>query len=304
MIKNLIASSLILLTLLSVFCAKKEEAKVSGSSGTAKTDVAKPALSDEKAAMGNPSPEKEEAAKSKLSSADIPSFKTNFIADFNTAKDRSLEYSIDLTYRTSDITISREELLKIISKYGFLLSSSASISEYDSRVNVVFSIKAAEMYNALIDLKSIGNLVNESINVTDHTETVIWNGIKNNREKERIDRKLKTVSQVGAENKYLEQREESLEASEDNLDNVKFDEWKIKDRVYWANLKVNLLGPEPPHRVLVPNFKEALIDFFNNFLKLIYVFITILPFIIIIGILFWKWKWMKEKFSSLFKKRP
>ncbi len=210
------------------------------------------------------------------------SFTTNFIAPFENSSERYIEYSIELNYNTNNVFLSREELLKIISKYGFLINSKSSIYSGYSSVSAVFSIKANELYNALIDLNKIGKLTSETISTEDFTENMTWNKIKIQREKSRIERKNKIINQVDPQNKYLENREESLENSENAMDESVFEEWKAKDKVKWAKIVINLNGPEIPKKVTLPDYKSSLIEMTNSFLDFTVVLLKLSPYIILL----------------------
>jgi hypothetical protein len=140
----------------------------------------------------------------------------------------------------------------------------------------------------LQQIDKLGILKNENISVVDHTENMAWQKIKIDREQLRTVRKNQTIKDVSSSLKTWTDRERSLEQSEDALDQAKFEEWKINDKISWAHLIVYVKGPDQPDRIKVPAFRDAFVGVANMLLNILYALIWLAPFIIVFLIIWLK----------------
>ncbi|TGK82239.1 DUF4349 domain-containing protein [Leptospira noumeaensis] len=219
-----------------------------------------------------------------------------FVPIQNTTE-RLLEYQVQLNYQTPDLIKTRKDLLSFITKYGFIESSSA-VNMDSPYMNLRVHIKSEKLYEALIELDTYGVLLSEDISTVDHTEGMVWQKIKSNREKLRLVRRTNANNQTSANSKNWEAIEEAITDSENNLDNSEHEIWKIKDKVKWATLSINFTTPIPADRIQVPVYKNAFIGILNLFLELTYYFIWILPLVIVFGILYFPLKKIYQHFKK------
>jgi len=241
----------------------------------------------------------DKAKKKQIRKQDIKKgFKAHFLLPFEKTADRFLEYKVNLIYKCDDLLESRQSLLGITSKYGFVKQSNSSAEGSNSYMTVDLFIKSNLIYDALKDLNELGILESERITVIDHTEDMVRAERKRRREQTRIIRKNKAISTVSAAAKTWKDREDSLERSENELDRMDHKKWKINDSVSWAKVHIYLKGPDIPERIDVPNYQDAFVGILNTLLKMLYAVIILSPFIIIIGLILWK----RKKIFSIFKK--
>ncbi len=197
-------------------------------------------------------------------------------------RDRLLEYTVNLQYRTGDLSQSRSELYKIIARYGFLNQSSTGESDRLTH-NSQFRVRATDLLEVIDQLKAVGELESESITTTDHTENMAWQERRARREAVRSERR-KTGPVTAAS---WDERENLISQSEDTLDQAAHEKWKIQDRVAWANFSVTLQGPQAPAKIEVPRFENALVGMLNWLMALLYGLIYIAPVVAIAGGLAW-----------------
>ncbi|MEQ9362961.1 MAG: DUF4349 domain-containing protein, partial [Leptospirales bacterium] len=191
-------------------------------------------------------------------------------------EDRLLEYKIQVTYRTDDYRLARQSLLEIAGKHGHLTNSYASTDPTWS-MNTSMRIRVAEMYGVLKELDRLGELESEQIQSTDHTENMVLAERQYRRERLRLVRRSAAARQTPAANKTWAQREQLIEQSEDRQDQAEHEQWKINDRVNFAQIDVHLLGPELPVQVEVPPYQNAFLILVNWFLELLYAMILAAP---------------------------
>lgn len=223
----------------------------------------------------------------------------HFIAPMELAKERLLEYRVDLTYECTDLVKSRMELLGIVSKRGFIKNSSASVETHKAFMTSDLMVKSEKLYDILQELDRVGVLRAETITVTDHTEQMVLQDRKVKREQTRITRKNIAAGQVTAAAKNWNDIENSLERSEDTLDTSEHARWQIRDKVAWAWVHVSLKGPDVPNRIEVPRYSDAFKGLVNVFLWLIYALVYIIPFAILAGLIIWK----REKIAGIFRRK-
>lgn len=204
----------------------------------------------------------------------------------NTNLDRLIEYNIDLSYESTDLINTRKQLLSFVSKYGFLESSSAE-NIRSPYMSLKIRVSADKLYESLQELDKLGNLLSENISTIDHTEGMVWQKRKITRERLRQIRRGLASRQVSTNSKNWQEIEESVSSSEDQLDLAEQESWKINDRVKWATITLSYRTPVPPDAIQVPAYKNAFIGLLNLFLELTYYLIWILPFIAILGGLFY-----------------
>ncbi len=199
------------------------------------------------------------------------------------AKGRLLEYIVTLNYSYKDFSQSRKLLLNIASRYGFVKSANSYLNEDSPSMTTEIHVRSESIYEVLTELDALGELTSENITVQDHTENSIWQARKLRREQIRGARRSQAMAVDPAARTYQE-RENSLAQSEDSQDLAEQEQWKIRDRVAFAKITVQLQGPEAPAKIEVPVYRNAWVGFLNFLLKLVYVLIYILPFPIIGGL--------------------
>lgn len=202
-------------------------------------------------------------------------------------EDRLLEYSITLTYRTEDYRAARQQLIELAGKYGYIMNSYAS-TEPAWSMNTTMRVRAAEMYLALKELDALGELESEQINSTDHTESMVLASRQFRRERLRLARRNAAANQTPAANKSWAEREQLIEQSENRQDQAEHEQWKINDRVSFAQIEVRLLGPDLPVQIDVPPYQNAFVILLNGMLHLLYAMILGLPLLLIFALLWLK----------------
>jgi hypothetical protein len=251
-------------------------------------EPAKRAMSVEEA--GAVKDKKAEAGDEVMKADDGRGLQGHFLAPMDLAKERLLEYRVDLTYETKNILASRRALLGIVAKYGFIKGSSAALDERTALVASDVFVKSDKLYETLQELDAVGTLLSENIAVTDHTENMVLQERKVKREQVRMGRRGAAAAQVGGGAKNWNDIENSLSQSEEGLDAAEHAKWQIRDKVAWACIHVNLNGPEQPGRVKVPKYVNAFIGLVNFLLILVYVLIYLAPFAAVAGVIVWKRK--------------
>jgi hypothetical protein len=223
----------------------------------------------------------------------------HFLTPMELGRERLLEYKVDLTYETRELMKSRQELLGIVAKYGFIKGSNASLEDkIPMSVSDVY-VKSDKLYEALLEFDRVGTLLAEHISVMDHTEEMALQERTVKREQLRIGRKNAAVAQVAPAAKNWNDIENSLAQSEDRLDAAEHATWKIRDKVAWALIHVNLKGPDQPDRIIVPRYSDAFIGMINILLGFLYIILYILPFAVIAGLIIWKWK----QIAAIFRRK-
>lgn len=203
--------------------------------------------------------------------------------------ERLLEYQVQLSYQTQDLIKTRKDILGFSTKYGYIESSSA-VNTDSPYISLRIHIRSEKLYEALMELDTYGVLLNEDISTVDHTEGMVWQKIKSNREKIRLARRSNANNQTSANSKNWQAIEEAVTDSENNLDSSEHEIWKIKDRVKWATLNINFSTPIPADKVQIPTYKNAFVGILNLFLELTYYLIWMLPFLLLAGILYFPLK--------------
>lgn len=202
--------------------------------------------------------------------------------------DRLLEYSITLTYRTEAYREARQSLLQLAAKHGHVVSSYAS-TDPNWSMNTTMRIRVAEMYTVLKELDQLGALESEQINSTDHTEGMVLAERQYRRERVRLIRRNSAANRTPAANKTWAQREQLIEQSESRQDAAEHEQWKIQDRVSFAQIEVRLLGPDVPVQIEVPPYQNAFIILLNLLLEIFYAMIVGAPLL-----LFLLFLWIKR----------
>jgi len=261
------------------------------------------AASEEKGAAGLPesvadkeSDElKREAAPGKLNEGGVGII-GHFLEPMEFAKERLLEYRIDLTYESGNLQKSRHELLAIVSKYGFIKDANTSLQDQPPEVVSDLFIKSEKIYEALQELDRVGTLVSEQISVTDHTEEMVLQERTVKREQLRVARKNTAAGQVTPAVKSWSEIDNSLTLSEDKLDAAEHGKWKIRDKVAWALIHVNLKGPD---RITVPKYFNAVVGMINFLLKLLWIVIYLIPFMAVAALIIWK----RKAIAGIFRRK-
>ncbi|MCB1177861.1 MAG: hypothetical protein KDK36_09805, partial [Leptospiraceae bacterium] len=201
----------------------------------------------------------------------------------------------NLSFQVNNISEAREKLIKIAKINSILKNSNTNISESTEMLNAEIYTPVDKMYETILLLGNIGTLTNETVSTEDWTEHNQLQKIKTEREITRSKRRSKAASSGKAENWTWKDREELLERSEDNLDMAKMENWKIQDKIKWAKIRIYIHGGESGFKIHVPNYKNAFVSSINFFLNAIYVFLWILPFGVIIMILYFGIRWLRMR---------
>ncbi len=220
----------------------------------------------------------------------------HFLEPMDFAKERLLEYRIDLTYESGNLQKSRHELLAIVAKYGFIKDANTSLQDQPPEVVSDLLIKSEKIYEALQELDRVGTLVSEQINVTDHTEEMVLQERTVKREQLRVARKSAAAGQVAPTVRSWSEIDGSLSQSEDRLDTAEHGKWKIRDKVAWALIHVNLKGSD---RITVPNYFNAVVGMINFLLKLLWIVIYLIPFMAVAALIVWK----RKAIAGIFKRK-
>ncbi|MBL8019126.1 MAG: DUF4349 domain-containing protein [Leptospirales bacterium] len=211
------------------------------------------------------------------------------------AQGRLLEYRVNVSYRSTDLLAGRTLLFDIASRRGFLRNSYASSNS--SSMQIEMAVRSSELYDTLKELDRAGELREEQITVSDHTENDFAQELKATREEKRMLRRNLALQGDAAARNWTE-RDAALARSEDETDAARLEKWRIQDRVNWATIHVSLQGPDLPAPVQVPNYRNAFVGLLNMLLELIYGIIYLSPFLVLGGILFWN----RKRILGLFKR--
>ena len=212
------------------------------------------------------------------------------------ASDRMLEYSIQLNFRSDSILKSREVAFEVARKYGFL-SSSRTYAYGTQHFRATLRVSSDRLYEALKELEAAGTLNESTVDVTDHTADLVWQSIKLDREQLRTLRRQNLQNRTNAQNQI--QAENLISSSEDQQDQAKFEKWKIRDRVKWATVNISVQGPEATNVIEVPEYKNAFINITNSLLALTYWLLENILWLLILGVLIWKWRTIWNAMKSL-----
>jgi hypothetical protein len=203
-------------------------------------------------------------------------------------KSRMLEYNIHLRYKIESIPDTRKKILEVVKKNSYIKSSSTSInSEKIGSLQLEIQTPVEKMYDTLLDLDKLGALIEENIYTIDHTESNEWQKIQIIREELRSSRRSKATASGKAENWTWKDREELLEKSEDNLDQAKFETWKIKDKVNWAKLNITFAKNDNSIGIEFPSYKDYFINSINFLLSLTAYLIYLIPISILLGLIYY-----------------
>lgn len=275
---------IIIVIVITLCCAKKEQPEESDSKLEFNTQLEKKSVPGTK------------LKNKKLSKQNL---ETPFISKFEIGNQRLLEYTLHLSYDCNNLIKSRETLLKLIQKYGFIKNSRTNTETKQPTLWAEIHIKQNTIYQAVLDFKLLGKLISEEITVIDHTENYKLYTIKELRNKLRITRRSNATKNTPQISKTWINKEEALERSEEQFDQSKFEKWKINDRINWAKINITLLGPKNADKIIIPNFKNALIAITNAFLWLAYFLTALTPFIIITLLIYFN----RTKISKLFSNK-
>ncbi|HPA70761.1 MAG TPA: DUF4349 domain-containing protein [Spirochaetota bacterium] len=221
--------------------------------------------------------------------------KSMLVRPMEKAAERLLEYHVSLEYQCADFQKARQELLAIVSQYGFIRSGRTDISGTSS-LNLGIAVQAKDLYRFLLDMDRIGKLSGERINVNDLTEQMVLSQRQARREDIRLQRKTRGLAGISAAARNWQTIEESIARSEDSQDQAEHRKWQVMDRVNWASVSVSL---EPLGAVHVPPYKKALYELLDLVLWIPYALIYLTPIILIFMLIRWKW----NSISGMFKKK-
>jgi hypothetical protein len=233
-------------------------------------------------ASSNASPQ--DASKEQVA---IPDLKDISMPSKGSAWGRSLAYTMSLTYSCDKFLDARKQLIAIVPRYGFLISSETSIDDYSSSLSAVFKIRVDSLYNFIDAIQSIGHLQHEQINGIDHTGDLFFTALQIKRQKERIVRKADIVASTKTSSRAFDYREEDLMNQEDKLDKVEYDKWQFNDSIEWIEVHVQLNGPQKVYQenvaITVPEYKKHIFAVISSVLNLSILLIYVLPYLLIIG---------------------
>lgn len=212
---------------------------------------------------------------------------------FTEAKDRLLEYNVQLNYKCDDFRKARLVILDVASRYGFVRSGYTDIYR-DSNMMIHVSVQAAHLYRFLRELDSIGELFKEHINVNDLTEQLVLAQRQSRREQVRIERKNRAMTGLSAQSKNWTAIDQSLERSEDASDRAEHSKWQIADRVAWAKITINI---EPTGEIRIPPYKKALYWLVETALETVYSLIYLIPLLVVVFLIWWQ----RGRIAGIFK---
>ncbi|HPB81589.1 MAG TPA: DUF4349 domain-containing protein [Spirochaetota bacterium] len=212
---------------------------------------------------------------------------------FTEAKDRLLEYNVNLNYKCDNFKKARLVILDVASRYGFIRSGYTDIYR-DSNMTVHVSVQAAHLYRFLRELDSIGELFKEHINVNDLTEQLVLAQRQSRREQVRIERKNRAMTGLSAQSKNWTAIDQSLERSEDASDRAEHSKWQIADRVAWAKITINI---EPTGEIRIPPYKKALYWLVETALETVYAVIYLIPLLVVVFLIWWQ----RGRIAGIFK---
>lgn len=208
------------------------------------------------------------------------------------ATGRLLEYQVSLTLESTNLAASRRQLLSLIPKYGFLLSSSWQSDA--TGFSISLKVRTTALYEALLTFPEAGLVTSERIMVTDHTEPSFISSIRANRAALRTARGP-VPGQQGQDN---------YRADEDADDAEKINRWRIGDRITWASVHIYCRGPELPARVRVPNFQRTLVETVNGILAFLVDLIPAIPFLLLVLVIVLNRQRIKTVFSRKKQEKP
>ena len=145
--------------------------------------------------------------------------KSMLVRPMEKAAERLLEYHVSLEYQCADFQKARQELLAIVSQYGFIRSGRTDISGTSS-LNLGIAVQAKDLYRFLLDMDRIGKLSGERINVNDLTEQMVLSQRQARREDIRLQRKTRGLAGISAAARNWQTIEESIARSEEDRKSV------------------------------------------------------------------------------------
>lgn len=225
-----------------------------------------------------------------------------FFGDFETAKNRYLEYNVQISGRSDDLAVSRLMLLSLIKEYGFIRSVSTNVKGDRPRVSADFYIKTENLTEVLKKMQQFAILESEQVTSKDYTADIVRNRISARREAYRIARRERSSKVFSYSQKNWKNVEDALSNAEDRLDQSEFEKWSINDKISWAKVSFSLEGPFKGKAVKIPKYKNALIVLAQFFVDLGYIFIILIPLWVFIIFVYIKRKWFAKVFLSKVKK--
>ncbi|MCB1172463.1 MAG: DUF4349 domain-containing protein [Leptospiraceae bacterium] len=200
------------------------------------------------------------------------------------AQTRLLEYKVDLQIESKDLLQSRKNMLAIVQKYGFIVTSNVEAGTtpwLQGRLRV----KSDSLYEVLLQSSTLGSIQAESIQVIDHTENDVLQ--KRKIQRSEIQQARRTRSLANTERKDWAARERLLSESEEKEDQASQERWRIQDRVSWAEVTIHINGPRQAPQISVPLYQEALIDLVNGLLYLSWLSLYLIPWALLAALLVW-----------------
>jgi hypothetical protein len=277
-------------------CKKAEKAQMEEAEApmAMESDVAM-----DKAAVRDVMPGSTEGGAANAARRDGPGLIGHFITPADLASGRLLEYRVELSYETEDLMKSRRELLDATARHGYVKESTSSMEGKRPFVTSEIRVRSERLYDALRDIDRIGTLKSERITVTDHTEGMVLQERAARREQVRITRRGAASAGTAPTAKNWRDIENALEESENRLDASEQEKWRIRDRVAWASVRVEIAGPDLPERIIVPPFGDALVDLANILLGLAYGLVYLVPLGVLVGVVVWN----RKRIAALFRGR-
>jgi hypothetical protein len=194
----------------------------------------------------------------------------------NLAGDRLLSYSMTLHYRGTSLREARKTLLDLVPRHGFLVSESASAEE-EGQLNAVLKVRTARLLEALSVLDRLGSLVSEDLSAEDLTEDDLKRRVKERREQQRLLRRQGRAAATDADGRNAAAAESALSQSEDRMDEVEIESWRIRDRVEWTRVTLTVAFPEAPRQVSTPPFRNLGARLAGIALSILYGFALVVP---------------------------
>jgi hypothetical protein len=222
------------------------------------------------------------------------------VAGSDTVIDTKIIKTAYITVEVKDVTGSVDQLKALVTAKGGYLSSSSVSEGYNKQLTgtVVLRIPAAEFDNTLAGVKTIGTVKSVSTQGEDVTE-------------EYVDVQAQIASYQNQLAQYNEIMKKAVKVSDvieiqQQIDSVQTNLNRLEGRLKYLNsridmstITVTLQEPEPVGGETGHNFvttiNEGIAGFFGMVDFIVILFFTVLPVIILGGIAYGIYRWMKRK---------
>lgn len=213
-----------------------------------------------------------------------------------TEKDKKLIKTADISFPTSDLKLTYEQMNALIKKHKGYISEER---EYKSGSTISKSLQAhipAEHFDAFIDelSKDVKNFDNKNINIADvtdsYTDTEARINSRKNLEQRYLEilKQAKTVEEIINIEKELEEIRYEIESSQSRLDNM-------SKNIQYSDISIRFYEKLSIQNQLLYKVKNAFRDGWSGLLNCIVFVIKLWPFALIIGILILWWRKRRKR---------